>query len=421
MVEVDPETLSVREAQQTIAARIRPMPAERVSLDRANGRVLAEPVVARFDVPPWDNSAMDGYAVRAKEAGEGKSLSVALDIPAGTPAGRTLPEGAAARIMTGAPIPAGADTVVPVEETSGPGGEGVFAEVGDPVRFASPVEPRANIRPRGEDVRRGEAAVPSGSTCGGAQIAMAATVGRSLVAVHARPRVTILSTGDELVDVDRAGAPDRIVDGNAYGLAALVESAGAVPLIPPIVPDDAKATRRAVDIALGTDAVLTIGGVSVGERDHVRDALEEAGVEIVFWRVAIKPGGPIAFGVAPDGTPIFALPGNPVSALVTFEVFARPALLRMTGRRSCFARPREARLEEAVSKRPGKEWYLRARLREEEGGWSAALTGPQGSGILSSLVAADGLVVLPREGGDRPAGSLVAVLPWGDLDLREEP
>ena len=422
MIDADPAILSVGEAQEAIVERIEPLAPERRTLREAKGRVLAEPVVARVDVPPWDNSAMDGYALRAGDLDGADALPVALDLPAGARSEQRLSGGTAARIMTGAPLPDGADTVVPVERTAGPDGEGEFAGVGESVRFLDAVEEDENVRRRGEDVRAGDEAVPAGAVCGPAEIAMAATVGRPMLTVFPPPRVAILSTGDELVDVEEAGTADRIVNGNSYGLAAQVEESGAVPTLLPIVPDELEATRDAVDAALRADAVVSVGGVSVGERDYVRDALEEAGVEILFWRVALKPGGPTAFGIAPDGTPVFALPGNPVSALVTFELFARPALLRMQGRSDCFRRPLGARLEDAVKKRPGKAWYLRGRLREsDEEGWTATLAGHQGSGVLSSLVAANALIVLPREAGDRPAGATVEALPWGGVGSRTRP
>lgn len=421
MLETAPAILSVREAQTHILERVEPLGPERVPLAAARGRVLGEPVTARVDVPPWDNSAMDGYAVRAAEAGPGRSLPVAFDLPAGASAGRRLPEGSAARIMTGAPLPDGADAVVPVEASSGPDGRGAFAEPGDAVTFEEPVAPGDHVRERGEDVRAGSVAVPAGRICGPAEIAMAATVGRAAVTVRRRPRVALVSTGDELVDVEEAGTPDRIVASNAYGLAAAVEEAGGEAVIQPLVPDDPDATRAAVRAALACDAVVTIGGVSVGERDHVKAALEAEGVAIEFWRVAIKPGGPTAFGRSADGRPVFGLPGNPVSALVTFEAFARPALLRMAGHERCF-RPRiRARLAAPAEGRPGKAHWIRARLGRDGEAWTAEPTGPQGSGILSSLVAGDALILLPPDAGRVEPGEVVDVLPLAGLPAAEAP
>lgn len=414
--------LAVDEAQRRILARIGTLPPERVPLDAARGRVLAAPVTARADLPPWDNSAMDGYAVRAADVAAGVSLPVAIDLPAGAPSGQRLPEGAAARIMTGAPLPVGADAVVPVERTEGPGGEAAFARVGERVRFAGPAEPGRHVRRKGEDVRAGDVVLSAGALLGPAQIALAASAGHPALEVVRRPRVAVVSTGDELVEVEDAGRPDTIVNGNAHGIAAQVETVGGIARRLPIVPDDPDAIRAAVRDALTEDAVITIGGVSVGERDHVRAALADAGVELAFWRVAIRPGGPMAFGVSTDGRPVFALPGNPVSAHVTFELFARPALRRLAGRARCFRRPLSVTLAEGVEADGHKALYLRARLARAGGGWRAAWTGAQGSGILSGLAAADALVVIPAGAGSVAAGATVAALPLrDDLFEQEEP
>ena len=409
--------LAVAEAQRRILTRMRALPAERVGLAEARGRVLVEPVVARSDLPPWDNSAMDGYALRSDDAAPGVELPVLLDVPAGAPASLRLPPRGVARIMTGAPLPAGADAVVPVEETEGPEGEGIFARVGERIRLAGPVAPGSHVRPKGEDVRAGAVAIPAGSVCRSAEIAMAASVGRATLLVHRRPRVAIVSTGDELVDVDQAGAPDRIVNGNAYGVAAQVAESGGDPWMLPITPDEPEAVRAALAAALAADAVVTIGGVSVGARDHVKEALESAGVALEFWRVAVRPGGPMAFGLTPDGRPVFALPGNPVSAQVTFVLFARPALRRMAGHVRCFPRPLRARLAEPIDTRSPKALYVRGRLSSSPEGWRVSPTGPQGSALLSSLVAADALIVVPPDAGPLPAGTEVELIPLGEAAL----
>ncbi len=412
--------LSVQEAQTKILDRIRTLGAERVPLSEAAGRVAAGPVTSALELPPWDNSAMDGYAVRAAEVAPGGELPVALDLPAGSASGSRLPDGAAARIMTGAPMPEGADAIVPVEDTTGPAGEARFAEIGEKVRFDVRPEPGAHVRRRGEDVRRGAAVLAPGDVVRPARIALRATVGRGEVEVVRRPHVAIVSTGDELVDIDRAGTPDRIVNGNAHGLAAQVAAAGGVPHPLPIAPDEPAAIRAAIRAALEHDAVVTIGGVSVGPRDHVRDALREAGVELVFWRAAIRPGGPVAFGATAGGRPVFGLPGNPVSAHVTFELFARPALRRMAGHARCFRRPLRARLAEAVSTRPEKAYYLRVRIAPDREGWRATPVGAQGSAILTGLAAADGLAIVPLGVGDLPAGAEVDVLPLDGWNAESE-
>jgi molybdopterin molybdotransferase len=309
---------------------------------------------------------------------------------------------------------------VPVEATTGPEGEGRFAEPGERVRFDAAPAPGDHVRRRGEDVKRGHPVVREGDVAGPGAIALAASVGRSTVSVIRRPRVSIVTTGDELVDIDAAGASDRIVNGNAYGLSAQVDAAGGVPRVLPIVPDDRDAIRSAIASALADDVAITTGGVSVGARDVVREALEDAGVDLVFWRAAVRPGGPVAFGAGPGGRLAFALPGNPVSAQVTFELFVRPALLRLGGRRACFRRRLRARLEEAVSTRPEKAYYLRVRLTEDSDGWRATPTGLQGSAILSGLAQADGLAIVPQGTANLPAGATIDVLPLGERAILAE-
>jgi molybdopterin molybdotransferase len=412
--------LPVHEAQRKILDRVRALGPERVPLADALGRVAAEDVHAALELPPWDNSAMDGYAVRAADVAPGVEIEIALDLPAGSASGQRLPPGTAARIMTGAPLPTGADAIVPVEETAGPAGEGRFADLGERVRFEARPEAGDHVRGRGEDVRRGQFVLRSGDVLGPARIALAATAGCPAIPVVRRPRVAIVSTGDELVDLDRAGEPDRIVNGNAYGLAAQVTEAGGVPRVLPIAPDEPEAIRAAIGSALADDAVVTIGGVSVGAKDLVREALEEAGVDLVFWRAAIRPGGPVAFGLSADGRPVFGLPGNPVSAHVTFELFARPALLAMGGRRRPFRRPLRARLAAPVSTRPEKATYLRVRLEPDGSGWRALPTGAQGSAILSGLAAADALAVVPVGVSDLPEGAELDVLPLDGRTLEGE-
>jgi molybdopterin molybdotransferase len=412
--------LPVAEAQRRILARVPLLPVERIPVQDALGRVTAEPVVSRLDLPPWNNSAMDGYAVRAADVRAGQRIPVALDLPAGSAAGTVLPVGSAARIMTGAPLPDNADAIVPVETSAGPRGAGAYADPGEWVAFDRAPAAGHHVRRRGEDVRRGDTVVAAGETFTPARIALAASVGASEVAVHRRPAVTIVSTGDELVGVERAGEPDRIVNGNAYGLAAMVEEAGGIVAGTPTVSDDEGAVEEALRAALRSDVVVTVGGVSMGARDPVRPALARAGVELEFWRVAMRPGGPTAFGVGADGRPVFALPGNPVSAHVTFELFVRPALRRMAGHRACFRRPMAARLTQAADPIPGKATYLRCRIESDGEGWRAAPAGPQGSGVLSTLARADGLALLPAEAGRLEAGAWVEVWPLGDGPFQRE-
>jgi molybdopterin molybdotransferase len=413
--------LPVAEAQRRILARVPRLPVERIAIRDALGRVPAEPVISRLDLPPWDNSAMDGYAVRAADVRAGERVPVALDLPAGSTAGQILPAGAAARIMTGAPLPENADAIVPIEVSAGPRGTGAYADPGEWVAFEHAPAPGHHVRVRGEDVRHGDTVVAEGEPFTPARIALAASVGAAEVVVFRRPSVTIVSTGDELVGVERAGEPDRIVNANAYGLAAMVERAGGVVAATPTVSDDVVAVGEALQTALGSDAVVTVGGVSMGARDPVRPALDRVGVQLDFWRVAVRPGGPTAFGVGPGGRPVFALPGNPVSALVTFELFVRPALLRMAGHRACFRRPILARLTEAVDPTPGKATYLRCRLEPDGTGWRAVPAGAQGSGVLSTLAGAHGLALVP-DSGRLEQGAPVEVWPVSDEPFhREDP
>lgn len=405
--------IPVRRAQRLVLEAVRRLPPERVSLAAALGRVLAAPIPARRDLPPLDNSAMDGYAVRAADVEGGRPLPVVLDLPAGS-APAALDPGGAARIMTGAPIPDGADAVVPVEASVGPGGAGVFAAVGEWVRFSEPPPRGSHVRRRGEDVREGERIVATGSVCTPGRIAIAAASGRGVLSVVRRPRVAIVSTGDELVDLDEAGSPGRIVDGNAHGAAAQVVDAGGLPTILPIVPDEEAAVRQAVEDALAADLVVTIGGVSAGARDFVPAALAAAGAAFVFRGVAMRPGGPTAFATTPGGRLVIALPGNPVSAYVAFELLARPALLRMAGHERCFRRPLRARLLEAVETPAEKTYVLRARLGRDDAGWTARLTGPQGSGVASSVARAEALIMVPPETAGVAAGDEVEVLPIED-------
>lgn len=405
--------ISVRRAQRLVLEAVRRLPPERVSLAAALGRVLAAPISARRDLPPLDNSAMDGYAVRAADVEDGRPLPVVLDLPAGS-APATLAPGGAARIMTGAPLPDGADAVIPVEASVGPGGAGVFAAVGELVRFSETPRRGSHVRRRGEDVREGERVVTAGSVCTPGRIAVAAANGRGILSVVRRPRVAIVSTGDELVDLDEAGSAVGIVDGNAYGAAAQVAEAGGMPTLLPIVPDEMAAVRQAVEGALAADLVVTIGGVSAGARDFVPAALAAAGATFVFRGVAVRPGGPTAFATTPAGGVVIALPGNPVSASVAFELLARPALLKMAGHERCFRRPLRARLLEAVETPAEKTYVLRARLGRDHAGWTVGLTGPQGSGVASSLARAEALVVVPAETRGLPAGAEVEVLPIED-------
>jgi molybdopterin molybdotransferase len=397
--------LSVEQALQYILATVRMLEPERAGLLEAAGRVLAEPVAADRDVPPLTNSAMDGYAVRGADVAEGRApvrLQVVGEAAAGHAPDTNVAPGQAVRIMTGAPIPAGADTVIRFEDTR-PGVH--WVEVFRPVR------PGANVRQAGEDVRAGESVLQPGKVLRPQEIGMLAALGRTEVAVIRRPRVAILATGDEVVPPDRKPAPGQIRDANSYTVAAQVQSWSAVPLLLGVARDREELIHQGVQEALDREAdlIITSGGVSVGDFDLVKQVLAAEG-EMYFWSLEMKPGRPLAFGTV-DGIPLLGLPGNPVAAMISTELFARPALLKMQGFADWSRPTLRARLTRPIARKDGRRHYLRVRLHEAEGGYAATLTGDQGSGILKSLVLADGLAIIPEETDHLPAGAEVDVIP----------
>jgi molybdopterin molybdotransferase len=389
--------LSIDQARAAVLAEVRPLPAEEVALADALGRVLAEDVTAAVDLPPFANSAMDGFAVRSGPSG--RRLTVVGESRAGAPADRALGDGEAIRISTGAMLPEGADAVLQIE---------LVSEDGDSIVLNDEVQPGRNTRSAGEDVRAGTPVLQAGTTLGPAEIGMAASAGCGSLRCGRRPRVTVIGTGDELVGPGDELGPGQIHDSNGPMLSALVRRAGA-DVRALRVEDDRVATVAAVEQALAdTDVLLLSGGVSVGPHDHVKPALEASGVEEVFWRVALRPGKPTWFGVKRDDPPVLVLglPGNPVSAYVTFTLFAAPALAKLQGARAAAA-SRRARLGSAVTRHPDRDECIRVRV-DADG--IATPTGPQGSHMLSSLVQADGLALIPR--GDEPlaGGTDVEVL-----------
>jgi molybdopterin molybdotransferase len=403
--------VTVPEASERILADVGPLPHERVALRDALGHVLAVNVIAPVSLPPWDNASMDGYAVRAADVAAARAASpvvlrVVGTIAAGGVADRGIGAGEAARIMTGAPVPAGADSVVRIEDTDG-GTERVTVH--------NARDAGRNVRPRGEDLARGAIAVAAGTPIGAAQLGVLASAGASEVEVHRRPRVAILSSGDELVDVDRYDdvvAGRRIVASNSYTLWALVQAAGGEPVDLGIVGDDPAAIRRRLEDGLATcDVLITSGGVSVGAFDFTRDVVSSLGAELRLWRVRMRPGAPIGFGLL-AGSPWIGLPGNPVSAMVTFELFAGPALRRMAGHRLLFRRPTPVRLGEEVTLAAPLMHFLRAIVTGGEDGTppTARLTGPQGSGLLTSMERANALVVVPEDRTRVEAGEIVRAI-----------
>lgn len=388
--------ITVAEARERVLAAVVPLGAEQVPVADADGRVAAADVLSAIDSPPFDPSAMDGFAIPPGAEGE---LEIAGESRAGAPWTTPLAGGTAVRISTGAQVPDGTGAVVPVERTEESGG-----------RVRVPALPvGANVRRRGEDVAAGDLLVGAGSPLSPAALGVLAGAGLVEVACAARPRVALLATGDELVAPGQPLGPGEIHASNGVALAALVERAGGIPAPAEPVADDPESTRTALAAArAGADVVCVTGGVSVGPHDHVKEAFAAAGFEERFWRVALQPGKPTWFGVAGDGTLGFGLPGNPVSALVTFQLFALPALRALQGADPA-PRRRTAILDVAVARKAEREQALRVRLREAPDGLHAEPTGPQQSHRLTSMLGADGLALIAAGDGEAAAGEHVTV------------
>ena len=396
--------ISVADAQARILAEVgRVAPPEVVPVGDCLGRVLAEDVRAAVDVPPTDNSAVDGYAVRSADIPVTglRQLRVVGDLPAGAVFDATLGPGEALRIMTGAPVPAGADTVYPQE---------VVERSGPVVRIpSSPVG--VNVRHRGEDVRAGTAVLPAGSVLRPQELGVAASLGLPQLLVRQRPRVAILSTGDEVVEPGGARKPGQIFDSNRFSLHGLVEAAGGEPTDHGIVPDLYDVLHARLRAAAATaDIVLTSGGVSVGDYDLVKAVLQDAG-GIDFWQVAMQPGRPLAVGRI-GAAHFFGLPGNPVASMLTVHLFVRPALWKLAGRRDLFPPRFHAVAMEPMSKKTGRREFKRGILSYTGQRWEVRITGPQGSGILTSMTLANCFVVIEEERGDVAAGDTVSVEPF---------
>ena len=406
-------SLTVEEALERILRAVPAMPAQETGLLGALGRVLAEDVRAERDVPPFTNSAMDGYAVRGADVERAPArLRVVGQIAAGSLADRAIGPGEAMRIMTGAPLPEGADTIVRVEDTDN------GAEI---VTVTAPTARGTSVRRAGEDLRAGEPVFPRGTILRPAEIGVIATTGRSRVKVVRAPRVAVLSTGDEVVELDAELRPGQIRDANRYSLSAAVTAAGCEAWTLGIVRDTADALRDALREAMAADAIVTSGGVSVGDHDHVKPVVSEMGT-MDFWSIAIRPGRPLAFGELRDGArrvPIFGLPGNPVSSLLTFELFVRPALLRMSGYQNV-SRPRaRARLTERIDKPAHLRFF--ARGIHAPGAGTVRTTGPQGSGILRSMALANCLIDLPAGAARHEPDETVDVILTDEPEERVAP
>jgi molybdopterin molybdotransferase len=397
------ELIEIEAARRLVLEHARPLPAEQVPLDAALGRVIAEEATSDEPVPGFDNSAMDGFAVRSSDTGgadEGSPVKLVLvgESRAGRPAARSLATGEAIAISTGAMVPEGADAVVRVEDTSSSDGA---------VEINVAASPGTNIRCAGEDVQVGQTVIERGAEIGPAELGVLASIGQATVRCARRPRLAVLTTGDELRGPGDELPPGGIRNTNAYTAVALSERAGAELAGAETTRDDREATLGAVKRALEADVAVLCGGVSVGEHDHVRPALAELGVDEVFWGVALKPGKPTWFGSRGE-TLAFGLPGNPVSAMVTFLLFVRPALRAMLGT-SPDATRLTATLDAAIEKRPGRAHAVRCSLEARPDGWRARPTGDQGSHVLTSMLGADGLAILPAEQESAAAGDRVTV------------
>lgn len=402
------ELLNVDQALERVLHNLQPLPAETTDLLSALGRVLAAEEVSEIDLPPFPNSSMDGYAVRADDLRDGSRenpvyLRVAMDIPAGAAPTQTLKSGEAGRIMTGAPMPEGADAVVPIEDTDTVWTPGQDTPLPERVAIYRRVSQGDYVRPAGEDIRTGQRVIGSGTVLRAEEIGVLASLGRPRVFVVRQPRVAILASGDELVDIDQPLAPGKIRNSNTYTLAALTTTYGGIPLCIPVAKDTLHDVRKRFHEALEQkpDIILSSAGVSVGAFDVVRTIIEEMG-QISFWRINLRPGKPLAFGHL-RGVPFFGLPGNPVSAMVTFDVFVRPALLKLGGRTDT-ARTVLATIDETI-RSDGRRSYLRVTLDKDNGRYIARLTGTQSSGVLTSMVLADGLLIVPENITEASAGS----------------
>jgi len=407
--------ISVEEALERILARVGVLGDEQVPLTRAFRRVLAESVVSSLDVPPWPNSSMDGYALRSGDTRRASAsapvrLTVSGRVAAGHVAPRAVGPSEAFRIFTGGPMPEGADSVIPQEDVTVDEGAIVVPR---------PVNAGDFVRPRGEDMRAGEGVLERGRLLGPAELGLVAALGRSQVRVLRRPRVGVLSTGDEIVDLGGHPGPGQIPNSNTYSLMAQVEEAGGEPVSLGVAPDRLDEIEARLRWGLDCDLLISSAGVSVGEHDFVKAALERLGAEQHLWLVDMRPGKPVAFATIPStgkcALPVFALPGNPVSAMVTFELFVRPALLRLGGHARLQRAVVQARAEAPIANAGRRRGYLRVTLSAgDDGGYRARLTGGQSSGILRSMVAADGLAIVP---GDTTveAGATVPVILLRDV------
>jgi len=390
---------SFEEAREIILANATLMETEQVQLLASLGRVTAETVTAPYNLPPFDNSAMDGYAVRVADASKSASLPIKGYIPAGGFATTKLVPGSAIKIMTGAPVPEGSDAIVPFEEAT---------EADGMVRIEVPPHSGQHVRRVGEDIKQGATVLPAGTVIRVSEISVLASLGRSTIRVYRKPVVAILATGDELVELGQPLPEGRLFNSNSPGLAAAVLEAGATYKMIGIARDEREHLRQLLAVGLQADVLVTAAGVSVGDRDFVREVLAELGVKQLLWKVEIKPGKSVAFG-SKDGKLVFALPGNPVSAIVTFEELVRPALLKMMGHQQLVKPIEKAILQEEMRKKAGRIFFSRVRLVRADGKYLAWSAGNQDTGRLQTMLQANALALLPADRTSFAAGEEIDV------------
>lgn len=376
--------ISIVEAQQVILKNVSPLPSKEIHLLQALGRILSEDVIAPWDLPCADNSAMDGYAF-SHQALQSNFLKVIGFVPAGTERGVPVPPGEAVKIMTGAPLPPGCDTVVPIEDVE---------NVADGIRLKTDVKPGAHVRRRGENIRAGERVIAAGTEISPLQIGLLASLGRTKVSVYRRPKVAVIATGDELVEAGSAPGGAAIINSNSYSIATQVLEIGADPLVLGIARDTRDATREKVLSGLEADVVITTGGVSVGDKDHVKEVVQELSGELLFWKVNVKPGKPTAF-VMLHGKPFFGLPGNPVAAMIAFEQFVRPALLKMMGHASVFRPVVKATISDTFKNKGDRPHLVLCRVSTADGKHVASISAAQSSSNLVTIAQANGLIEIP--------------------------
>jgi molybdopterin molybdotransferase len=407
--------LTPAEAARLIVSLVRPLDTEQLPLREALDLVLALEVASPIDLPAWDNSAMDGYACRAADARAGAVLRVVETVAAGQFPTRALHAGEATRIFTGAPLPAGADGVIRQEDTEA---------AGPTVTIRDPRDAGRNVRHRGEDIRQGQTVLPAGTPLGPAQLGVLASIAHEPVAVHRRPTVAFLASGDEIADLDRRDeilAGKKVATSNSYTLSGMIRRSGAVARELGVARDTKDSLRDHFARATGADLLVTTAGVSVGEHDLVREVVTELGCDMKLWRIRMRPGAPLGFGLL--GTmPWIGLPGNPVSTMVTFELFVRPLIRRLLGHSRLFRRTVPVVVEEAITLGPPLRHFLRAIVTpRQDGTLGARLTGPQGSGILTSMARADALLIVPEDRPAIAAGEMLSALVLDDPHHTTEP